>query len=184
MEIWLNGNRRPFIATVVVLLVAALVCMLVGGLLLSSFVLRLIVLGVGIVAALGAVLLSLQAMRPRIAFAENTLHLYLDWAGKSQVPVEIVECFFLGQDGPHGCQDKSNRPITATVVIRLADRAKPWHQGHANPQIALWEEGYITIRGSWAEPINQRVVERLNERLRQVHRAHAKQQKTESVVKP
>ncbi|MEX0794844.1 MAG: hypothetical protein WD045_17020 [Pirellulaceae bacterium] len=184
MEIWLNGNRRPFIATAVVLLVAALVCMLVGGLLLSAIVPRLIVLVVGIVASLGAVLLAFQTMRPRIAFAENTLHLYLDWAGVSQVPVEIVECFFLGQDGPHDCQDKSKRPVTAAVVIRLADRAKPWHRGHANPQIGLWEEGYITIRGSWAEPINQRVVERLNERLRAVHRAQATQPIPEPAAKP
>jgi hypothetical protein len=98
------------------------------------------------------------------------------------VPIELVECFFLGQDGPHDCQNKTNRPVTAAVVIRLAERAKDWHQGHANPQIAEWKDGYITIRGSWAEPINQRLVERLNERLRQVHRIQSQQQATQSAA--
>lgn len=179
MKIWLNGNRRPFIATTLVLLAAAIACLAIGGLWQTGIVVRLLVLGLGIVVATGAVLLSLQAMRPRVAQAGDTLYLYLDWTGVSKLPVEVVECFFLGQDGPHNCQEKSDRPVTASVVIRLAERAKSWHQGHANPQIAQWEDGYITIRGSWAEPIDQHLVERLNERLRQVHRSRSEQQATD-----
>lgn len=110
--------------------------------------------------------------RPRLAYRDGQLLVYLRMGGPIAVPIEVVECFFLGQ-GPAllpPTVDVAGRAETATVVVRLAEAAQSWKQREVRPALGQWCEGYITIRGTWCEPINGALVKKLNERLVSAHR--------------
>jgi hypothetical protein len=36
------------------------------------------------------------------------------------------------------------------------------------PAFGNWSEGYVTVRGTWCEPLDSEVVRRLNRRLKEV----------------
>jgi hypothetical protein len=57
-----------------------------------------------------------------------------------------------------------------TVVVRLAERAKSWHQRSVDPARGQWKDGYITILGAWCAPLDGEVVKRMNHRLAEVKR--------------
>ena len=52
-----------------------------------------------------------------------------------------------------------------------SDRAEAWHRQEVKPGLGKWCEGYITIRGTWCEPLSVGLVNRLNQRLAEVARA-------------
>jgi hypothetical protein len=54
--------------------------------------------------------------------------------------------------------------------VRLAESAQDWKHRDVRPAFGHWCEGYITIRGSWCEPINEGLMKRLNQRLVAVQR--------------
>ena len=56
------------------------------------------------------------------------------------------------------------------VIVRLAESASDWKHRDVRPAIGHWCEGYITLRGSWCEPITPALMKRLNHRLAEVHR--------------
>jgi hypothetical protein len=86
------------------------------------------------------------------------------------VPIDIVEVFFLGQ-GPSELPKLHGRePETQNVIIRLAESATNWKHRDVKPAIGLWCEGYITIRGSWCEPITPEIMRKLNHRLAEIQR--------------
>jgi hypothetical protein len=62
---------------------------------------------------------------------------------------------------------------TSTVVVRLAERATDWSHGDAHPLLAAWCDGYITLRGTWCEPLDLKVVDRLNRLLYEASQAAA-----------
>lgn len=109
--------------------------------------------------------------RPRVAYGNGCLQLDLGAAAPFQLPLDVVECFFLGQGpsfvgkGAVGAADASN------VVVRLAERATEWHKRDVRKSLGHWCDGYITIRGAWCEPINGKVVEQMNSKLATAKRA-------------
>lgn len=107
---------------------------------------------------------------PRIAYEPGELLVFVEMHRATRVPIEIVECFFLGQ-GPSELPKLAGRePETSNVVIRLAEAAADWKHRTIKPAFGLWCEGYITIRGAWCEPINRDLMQRLNRRLADVQR--------------
>jgi hypothetical protein len=60
---------------------------------------------------------------------------------------------------------------TSALVLRVADKASDWHRQDVKPQLGKWCEGYITIRGTWCEPLSIALVNRLNARLAEIHAA-------------
>ena len=54
--------------------------------------------------------------------------------------------------------------------MRLAEAATEFHQRPVKMSLGSWKEGYIVVRGTWAEPITKEVFKRLNRRLVEVHR--------------
>jgi len=58
-----------------------------------------------------------------------------------------------------------------TVVMRLAESAHQWQYVDVNPKLGSWCDGYVTLRGTWCEPLSLEVVIRLNRRLADAHRA-------------
>jgi hypothetical protein len=127
--------------------------------------LGIVLIAVG--AGTAAVLLR-QLSRPRIAFEDGDVLFYLRAGQPIAVPVEFVEAFFVGQ-GPAGLPGGiSPQRQTANLVARLAQRATDWAQRDVKPALGNWCGGYVTIRGTWCEPLDTELVRRLNRRLSEV----------------
>jgi hypothetical protein len=108
---------------------------------------------------------------PRLAYEAGQLLVYLRGARPLRVPIELVECFFLGNAPSMMPQRQTGESKAASVVVRLAERAQQWHSRDVNPALGEWQCGYITIRGTWCEPISRDVLQRLNNRLLEAQRA-------------
>jgi hypothetical protein len=91
------------------------------------------------------------------------------------VPIDVVECFWLGQAPGLLPLERHKHVETAAVVIRIAERASQWHHQEVKPQLGAWCDGYITIRGTWCEPLGVPLINRLNQRLAEVTRAALKE---------
>jgi hypothetical protein len=78
-----------------------------------------------------------------------------------------VEAFFLGQ-GPAKLPGSPNAQQTVNLVARLAQRETDWARREVKPALGNWCDGYITIRGTWCEPLDNELVRRLNRRLKEV----------------
>lgn len=171
-EVWLASNRR-----------ALLIAMLPALLLLGCVLLLSVWFGAqssggasfwlaGTIACLtlsGGLMLLVILRHPRLAYQRGELLVFLTPRGPSRVPVELVECFFLGQ-GPSHLSRRNEEPAAANIVVRLAESSHRWKEAAVQPQLGQWSDGYITIRGAWCEPIDASVVKRLNHRLVEVHR--------------
>ncbi len=107
---------------------------------------------------------------PRLAYQEAQLLVYLDHAQPMRVPIEVVECFFRGTGETLLPGAKGDVVKTATIIVRLAEAAREWHARPSRPSLGVWADGYITLRGTWCEPITPELLRRLNARLVEVHR--------------
>ncbi len=110
------------------------------------------------------------AWHPRLAFEGGQMLVFLEPTRPTKVPIEVVECFFLGQGPSELPRLKGREPETQNVVVRLAESAAEWKHRDVKPAFGHWCEGYITLRGSWCEPITPAIVQRLNRRLAELHR--------------
>lgn len=172
-EIWLHTNRRAI----------ALGMLLPGGIVITGGALALTAwwlsasawwVGLGAVCAIaGAAMLASLGWwlsTPRLAYEGNELVVFLDRGQTVRVPIDIVECFFLGQGASFLPPLEGREPETANVIVRLAESAVDWKHRDVNPRIAHWCEGYVTLRGAWCEPIDAEGLRRLNHRLAEIHR--------------
>jgi hypothetical protein len=174
MEVWLRNNSRVMLFGMVPpALFAAMGLLLllglpgrqppswlqgVGGLMLAG--------ALALIAAL-----AWNIRKPRLAYQDGELLLWLRSGPPIRVPVDIVECFLLGQ-APSMLPDSERRNSeTSALVLRVADKASDWHRQEVKPQLGKWCEGYITIRGTWCEPLSIALVNRLNARLAEIHAA-------------
>ena len=173
METWLKPNQRVL-----------LLC-LVGSVILSGLAVWLfrltepIYFWVGICLLPLAVALALgvflRTLRRRLAYRSGTLLVDLGPGKPIPVPIEAVECFFLGSaktsiSGRWGIQSRA-----VSVVVRLAEKAVEFHDRSVSPGLGSWSEGYITIRGSWCEPVSPALIAKLNRRLIEAQKAlHSK----------
>jgi hypothetical protein len=168
--VWLRPNRRA-------LLIAALpmvLAVVAGAWLGQAFGAAGIPTAVGgvvwiwlgrVVAVLAAIALAFliwQAFRPRLACLDGNLLVYLRPGPPIRVPLDVVECFLLGQGAT-----LDNRLPSRTVVltIRLAEKRTEWAHVEVHRLLGAWCGGQITIRGTWSEPLSLAVVNQLNERL-------------------
>jgi hypothetical protein len=172
-EVWLRNNRRAlFVGMIVpglwlaIALLAACISLVTGQSWL--FVAAAILLSLPPLWMLGG--LAYASTIPRLAYERGELLVYLDLSQPVRLPIEIVEVFFLGQ-GPSELPKLAGRePETQNVIVRLAESATEWKQRDVRPGIGHWCEGYITLRGSWCEPITRDVMQQLNRRLAEVQR--------------
>ena len=174
MEIWLRTNTRAVLfGAALPLAIGLLGLLLLLGLPDREPAAWMRGLGAVLLLASGALLLALlrQLRQPRLAYADAHLLVYLRSGAPFRVPVEAVECFWLGQAPSLLPGKRHAHTETAAVVIRIADRATEWRQQEVKPQLGLWCEGYLTIRGTWCEPLSLELVQRLNQRLAEVSRA-------------
>lgn len=175
-EIWLKTNRRAYgllaILPAIGVGICALLCLWLAQSQSTLFWLSAVACA-GLIAELAW--LARQASRPRLAYCEGTLLVYLRGNQPIRVPIDIVECFFLGQGAsllPRPLEGKQGEGAeTATVIIRLAESAKEWTHRDVQSSLGHWCEGYITIRGTWCEPLHGDLIASLNQKLIAAHRA-------------
>lgn len=141
-----------------------------------SFSLRVTgIVGLGL-AVVFAGLISWAGRLPRVAYDANQREVivYLPGPSPYRIPLDIVECFFLGS-GITQIPGQPTRDVqTKNIVVRLAERAEDWHRRDLTLSIGKWCEGYITIRGLYCEPFDVETVKRLNTLLHQAQQAAAK----------
>lgn len=129
---------------------------------------------IAVVSGLLLLLLAVQLRRPRLAYEPGYLLVYLRSWSPIRVPLEIVEGFLMGQ-GPSLLSGRQHEQTeTVTLVIRLSDRAEEWSHLDVKPALGKWCDGYITIRGTWSEPLSVDLVNRLNVQLDEAAKANAR----------
>jgi hypothetical protein len=166
-DIWLTSNRR-------VILMAMLPVGLLGAVSLAILT-RDAVPIIHVLASLGLILvialligLLQQLFRPRIAYRDKHVLFYLRARSPIAVPVKVVEAFFLGQGPAHLPVSSSSNTKTVNLVARLSQRATEWAQQEVKPALGNWSEGYVTIRGTWCQPLTGELIRQLNRRLHDV----------------
>lgn len=172
-EIWLRTNLRAYL---VMLGVVGALTVVVASFLIWSVLTEQNALVAIPIACFSLVLFYFLALlayamkRPRLAYGDGTLFVYADQREPEHVPIDIVEVFFLGQGPSELPKIKGREPETQNVIIRLAESATEWKHRDMKPAIGMWCEGYITIRGSWCEPITPEIMRQLNHRLIEIQR--------------
>lgn len=160
-EVWLHSNRR-------VLLLAMVPTAVLGGggvamlLLDMPSILRVVAwlcLGLSCMLLLG---LLQQMVRPRIAYRNGFVHFYLKSGKPIAVPIHIVEGFFLGQGPAYLPGATHDDAKTVNLVARISQREADWAQREVKEALGHWRDSYITIRGTWCEPLTTDAVGRLN----------------------
>ena len=168
-DVWLRTNRRAVLLGLIVPVVLAAL----GAVLLLA-VDQPIARGTGaVVLAIGIVLFVLllwQLRQPRLAYERGELLFYLRAGGPIRTPIEVVECFLLGQADAMLSGKQNERSETRAVMVKLSDKAEEWSHLSVKPALGKWCDGYVTIRGTWCEPLSVELINRLNRRLAEVHR--------------
>ncbi|MFT5523555.1 MAG: hypothetical protein ACI9HK_001503 [Pirellulaceae bacterium] len=183
METWVRANTRvlwfAFGLVAASTFLFAIAAVLSSG---TGFYFGLRVFCSGFTAALAIVLMIMLYLirQPRLAYENGQLIVNLKPVDSIRVPAEFVECFFLGQGPSLLKQTAINKGSseTSTIVVRLAEAAKEWHEREVNAQLGQWCDGYIVIRGTWSEPITAELMSSLNSRLVEVHREQKREAKS------
>jgi hypothetical protein len=173
MEVLVRANRRAYLAAALLLLAFEAFCLLVACDRLSVPMLTV----ARVLAALGAlmglpvlVLLGLHSRRPRLGYEQGELLVFSGGLRPVRVPIEIVEVIFRGQ-GVAGAGPAAELQ-TANLVVRLAERETSWHRREMRGTFGSWQDGYVTLRGAWCEPIHTELIHGVNRRLVEIKRAH------------
>lgn len=174
-EIWLRGNVRP----AGLLIAAALAAGTVLAVLAVLSPTRAIALPVAISFALvtGPLVagLALAGSRPRLARRGDVLRVRLAPLVAHDVPLESVECFFMGSHvlpDPDGRDDLPGRRV-GTLVMRIAERAAAWQARPTFAAWGTWAEGAVVFDGRWCEPLSVDLARRLSGRLVEAKREAA-----------
>jgi hypothetical protein len=167
-ETWLKPNRRAILFACVPPFVLAMIGVWLA--LQSEASSRWPWLGIAFSAMNVGLLLLLvrQLWRPRIAFHGGKVLFYLRGGFPIAVPVDVVEAFFAGQSPAH-LPGLTKQPKTVNLIARLSRRHTEWAERDVKPSLGQWCDSYVTIRGTWCEPLNAEIIRRLNRRLKEVN---------------
>ncbi|MGI9429792.1 MAG: hypothetical protein ACR2NM_14110 [Bythopirellula sp.] len=166
-EVWLHSNRRVLLLAMVPAAALGLVSylMLADG---DSTLLRWLgITGLALSLFLTGGLLR-QLFQPRIAYHNGQVLFFLRAGRPIAVPRHVVEAFFQGEGPAHLPGNAQQDTKSVNLIARLSQRETDWHQRDVKPALGCWAEGYITVRGTWCEPITEAVIRRLNRRLSEV----------------
>lgn len=171
-EVWVRSNSRALLIGLTAPLLLVVVGLAIALAWTDSSQSWRPIVGFGL-AGLGAVLLIVLGWLgrlPRLAYDGQSLLVYLRSGAPICVPIDVVECFFLGA-GIVPLPGHQNREVQiSTLIARIAERATEWHTVEVKSALGTWCGGYITLRGTWCEPLSVDFVNRLNARLAEVQR--------------
>jgi len=177
-EVWLRTNRRAL--ALAMILVGTLLAVILGaipaGIVLggipagSQAMFAASMFAISAVPAWLLIQLARAMWQPRLAYDGGELLVFFEPNTPTRVPIDFVECFFLGQGASELPKLKGREPETQNIIVRLAESAGDWKHRDVRPAIGHWCEGYSTLRGSWCEPITPALMKRLNHRLAEIHR--------------
>jgi hypothetical protein len=174
-HVWLRTNRRVMLALAVPLaLLAAAAAVAIADPWQWGWIARGVGIAVAVPAVLGLAALLLLARQPRVAFADGRVLFYVRLGRATAIPLDVVECFLLGQGPALLPGEQYAQTATTTVVVRLCERAEEWSRGEFHPLLAAWCDGYITLRGTWCEPLTVDVVSRMNRLLHEASQQAAR----------
>lgn len=180
-DVWLRGNVRP------VLGLAALVAIFGAGLTAAVLVAGVapatswLVFAGWLVAGAVVALLAAAAARPRLVHRRSPQHgdileVRLAPGSSRAVPLDAIECFFMGSQRLEAEGDVADdRPShrVGTLVMRVAERAKDWQARPTFAPWGTWQEGAIVFDGRWCEPLSVELARRLSGKLVDAKRAAA-----------
>jgi len=166
-EVWLRANVRPAAVLAAVALVAGTALAVLAALPSAPPVARLCAGVASVAAALPLVALAAAAARPRLVRRGRVLRVRLAPLLAHDVPLDVVECFFLGSQRLPGGGDRDDLPThrVGTIVMRIAERAAAWQARPTFPAWGTWAEGAVVFDGRWCEPLSADLVRRLTARL-------------------
>jgi hypothetical protein len=176
MEVWLKGNVRPalglaVLAAVVLAAGAALVLVCAPPAWVAQVAAAA---GAGIVAAVAALVWA--AARPRLERRDTVLRLRLAPHRAHDVPLEAVECVFLGSqpigaDDAHDAHDADEHRLrVGTLVVRFAERATECRERATFRLWGTWHDGHAVVDGRWCEPLSLEVARGISARLLEAKR--------------
>jgi len=168
-EVWLATNRRAiWLGCVPPLGISALGAWLAfGNWLVDSGWLRIIGIAILMFGLAMTFLLLRQARMPRIAYKDGEVIFFLSAKQPIRVPIQVVEAFFLGQ-GPVELPGTIKTAQSVNLIARLAQRHADWTHREVKQALGSCRSGYVTIRGTWCEPLSAELVQRLNRRLHEL----------------
>jgi hypothetical protein len=170
MEVWLRPNRRAIAFALLLPLGLAVVgaWLIVSNIDESQSMARWVGATMALAGAIVSGILIARLRRPRIAYDDGSVLFYLRARAPVTVPIGIVEAFFLGQGPAELPGGFGQGEETVNLVARLAQRETDWASRDVEPALGRWCGGYITIRGTWCEPLGTAVIRRLNQRLKEL----------------
>jgi len=171
-EVWLRCNRRVLFLAMVPVAVLCLLGLAISG---SDAVPMPRQVGIALFVAAGLLLVGLirQLWQPRVAYRNGNALLFLKSGAPLSVPVHVVEAFFLGQGPARLPGSATSSTKTVNLIARLSQRDPQWQHREVKAALGTWAEGYITIRGTWCEPLTTELLRSLNHRLREVSQERA-----------
>ena len=126
-------------------------------------------------AAIGG--LAVAASRPRLERRGDCLLVRLSPTQVHELPLEIVECFFLGSHSlePEGVPPRDDVVThrVGTLVVRIAERALAYRERPTFGPWGTWQEGSIVCDGRWCEPLSAERARWLSGRLIEAKRSAA-----------
>lgn len=180
-DVWLRGNMRPVLglAAAVTIIGAGLTAavFLAGGPTLGKW----LVCGSWIVATGFVAALAAAAMRPRLVHrvdskSDNVLEVRLAPGAAHAVPLDVIECFFMGSqrlEPADAVADDQPTHRVGTLVMRVAERAEDWQARPTFAPWGTWQDGAIVFDGRWCEPLSVELARRLSAKLVDAKRAVA-----------
>lgn len=174
-EIWLRGNVRPAGLLVAAACAAGTALAVLAVLPQTAAIARPLAIAYALLAGPLVAGLGLAAARPRLARRGDVLRVRLAPLVAHDVPLEAVECFFMGSHllpGPAG-RDDLPRQRVGTLVMRIAERAAVWQARPTFAPWGTWAEGAVVFDGRWCEPLSVELARELSGRLVEARRESA-----------
>jgi len=174
-EVWLRGNLRPASLLVAVAVLAGTALAALAAWPATASLARPAAVVYALVVTPLLVVLALAAARPRLCRRGDSLRVHLTPLGAHDVPLEFVECFFMGSHllpDPDGRDDRPMQRV-GTLVMRIAERATAWQHRPTFAPWGTWADGAIVFDGRWCEPLSVELARRLSGRLVEARRAVA-----------
>src|SRR5690349_2728496 len=129
-EIWLHTNRRLLLLGMILPVALIVIGLIVLATKPLDAAAGLQIVGWFLLGG-GAFLFAIFAWQfrlPRLARTDGTLLVYMRMGPPFRLPVEIVECFFLGTGGAQLPGKGGDDVPIRNLVIRLAEKAVDYHE--------------------------------------------------------